>query len=392
MKPESILFSHVNLVGTEKPSADGWLLVKRNQITNFGIGEPPQEIQGSSDKTINGNNSRLLPGYIDIHTHGAVGVDFVGADEDGLQKVSQFFASHGVTSFLVTTWAASETEIRRTIEAVKSVIGKENGASIVGIHLEGPFINPTRAGAQSPKDIRPAERSEVAAYFDSGLIRVVTLAPEVPENQWLITECASRGITTSAGHTDATYAEMQTAAMLGIRQMTHTFNGMRGFTHREPGAVGAAMEIRELSCELIADKIHVHPAAIRLLVNVKGLEKVILVTDSISGTGMPDGEFYIQGQRVRYSNNEARLKNGTLAGSMLTMDQALINLVGVTGRSIEDCWVCSSKNPARSIGLANRKGDIRLGMDADLILLASNLQPILTMVQGRIVYEENSTS
>lgn len=392
MIPESILFTHVKLLGTEKPSADGWLLIKRNQISNFGIGDPTQEIQGSSDKIIDGIGNRLLPGFIDIHTHGARGVDFVGVDVDGLQKVSQFFASHGVTSFLVTTWAASQVEIRQTMEVVKSVIGKESGAAIIGIHLEGPFINPTRAGAQSPRDIRAAERSEVAAYLDSGLIRLVTLAPEVPENQWLITECASRGITTSAGHTDATYAEMQTAVILGIRQVTHTFNGMRGFTHREPGAVGAAMEIRELSCELIADKIHVHPAAIRLLVNAKGLDKVILVTDSISGTGMPDGEFFIQGQRVRYSNNEARLKNGTLAGSMLTMDQALINLLDVTGRSIEDCWVCSSKNPARSVGVANRKGDIRIGMDADLILLASSLQPILTMVQGRIVYEQNSSS
>jgi N-acetylglucosamine-6-phosphate deacetylase len=256
--------------------------------------------------------------------------------------------------------------------------------------LEGPFINPTRAGAQSPKEIRPAVESEVLSYLDSGLIRLVSLAPEITENQWLIKECAARGITVSAGHTDATYTEMQTAVSLGVRQITHTFNGMRGFNHREPGALGAALELKELTCELIADKIHVHPAAIRLLVSAKGLEKVILVTDSLSGTGMPDGTFMMQGQRVRYANGEARLQDGTLAGSLLTMDHALKNLVEVTSIPVEKCWVCSSKNAAVSIGFNQKKGALRTGMDCDLVLLDSNLQVEKTIVQGNIVFDQKS--
>jgi N-acetylglucosamine-6-phosphate deacetylase len=387
MKLKTILFTQVRLLGTEKSITTGWLLIKGNRISKFGSGEPPVEIRSSAEQIIEGKNCWLMPGFIDIHTHGAYGVDFVGADADGLQKVSKFLAAHGVTGFLVTTWSASPEQIIQTIETVKSVVGNEEGASILGIHLEGPFINPTRAGSQSPKDIRPAVESEVLAYLDSGLIRLVSLAPEITENHWLIKECAVRGITTSAGHTDATYAEMQTAVDLGVRQVTHTFNGMRGFNHREPGALGAALEMKQFSCEIIADKVHVHPAAIRLLIAAKGLDKVILVTDSLSGTGMPDGTFMMQGQRVHCVNGEARLQDGTLAGSLLTMDRALRNLVEITALPISECWICSSKNAAASIGLARQKGSIRSGSDADLVLLDSNLHVVKTIVQGNVVFE-----
>ncbi len=388
MKSDSILLSHVRLIGTRHPLDDGWLFISGRRISAFGIGNPPQEFQQISNQNVDCSHYRLLPGFIDLHTHGAAGVDFIGCDSDGLQHVSKFLATHGVTGFLVTTWSASRQEIINTINTVKCVIGKEKGAAILGIHLEGPFINPTRAGAQSPKDIRPAEESEVMQYLDTGLIRQITLAPEMIENRWLINECVKRGIRVSAGHTDATYANMCTAVELGVRQMTHTFNGMRGFTHREPGAVGAALEIPELSCELIADKIHVHPASIRLLVKAKGLKNVILVTDSTSGTGMPDGTFYIQGQKVICAHGEARLKDGTLAGSLLTMDTALKNLVEVTGIPVEDCWICASKNAAEAIGFMKTKGSIRAGMHADFALLDSNLQVWKTIVQGKIVYEK----
>lgn len=387
MKPQTILFTHVRLPRTQTRAATGWLLSKGSHISKMGVGDPPKDIQESTEQIIEGNNCWLLPGFIDIHTHGACGVDFVGAGTDGMQQVSRFLASHGVTGFLVTTWSASPEQISLTLEMAKSVIGHEQGASILGIHLEGPFINPTRAGAQSPKEIRPAVESEVLNYLYSGLVRLVSLAPEITENHWLIRECAARGITVSAGHTDATYAEMQAAIGLGVRQTTHTFNGMRGFNHREPGALGAALESKELSCELIADKIHVHPAAIRLLVTAKGLEKVILVTDSLSGTGMPNGTFMMQGQRVRYANGEARLQDGTLAGSLLTMDRALKNLVEITGIPVERCWICSSRNAAASIGFGQRKGALRAGMDSDLVLLDSNLQVEKTIVQGNVVFE-----
>lgn len=387
MKPKTILFTQVRLPRTRTHPTNGWLLSKGSRISKIGGGDPPKEIQNSTEQIIDGKNGWLLPGFIDIHTHGACGVDFVGADPVGLQQVSVFLASHGVTGFLVTTWSASPGQINQTLETAKSVIGREQGASILGIHLEGPFINPSRAGAQSPKEIRAAVESEVLNYLDSGLIRLVSLAPEINENQWLIRECAARGITVSAGHTDATYSEMQTAVNLGVRQTTHTFNGMRGFNHREPGALGAALEMKELTCELIADKIHVHPAAIRLLVTAKGLEKVILVTDSLSGTGMPDGTFMMQGQRVRYANGEARLQDGTLAGSLLTMDRALKNLAEVSEIPIEKCWICSSKNAAASIGFGRRKGALRAGMDSDLVLLDSNLQVEKTIVQGEVVFE-----
>lgn len=381
------LIKSARIIGVDQSLTDGWLSVYNGHIEAMGSGDVPGEIEAQAGLVHDAGGSLLLPGFIDLHTHGAVGVNLMDADVEGIQRVSQFFASRGVTGFLATSWSASRPSIEQMFGSVREVMGSESGASLLGIHLEGPFINPVRAGAQSPREIRPARREEVLPYLDSGLVKVVTLAPEIEENQWLISACRERSICVSVGHSDATYEEMQTAVQLGLRHVAHTFNGMRAFNQREPGVVGAALEMDDLSCEVIADGVHVHPAAIRLLLRAKSPDKVILVTDSIAGTGIPPGIVEFQGRKIWFSEHEARLMDGTLAGSVLTMDQALRNLMEIKGRPVHDLYPYTSTNAARVLGMTDRKGGICPGMDADLVLLDESIQVKMTLVSGKIVYQ-----
>lgn len=387
MAQKNILISNARIAGSAQLLTDGWLLVDSGRISAIGEGKAPADLKQRVDIIVNADGLLLLPGFIDLHTHGALGVDFMSASEAELQRVSEFFAAHGVTGFLATTWSASADSIDRTIANVRAVMGRENGAVLLGIHLEGPYINPSRAGAQSPREIRAATREEALPYLDSGLVRVITIAPEIKENHWLFKACKERNIRISVGHSDATYAEIRRAVEQGLSQVTHTFNGMRAFNQREPGVVGAALEMDELCCEVIVDKVHVHPAAIRLLLRSKPAHQVVLVTDSIAGTGFPPGVVEIQGRKIRFTEHDARLSDGTLAGSVLTMDQALRNLAEIMDKPVEELYAYSSQNAARVLGLENRKGAIREGMDADLVLLDDHLSVKMTIVNGKTVYQ-----
>ncbi len=392
MKENRILFTDASVIAPEGVLTRGWLLTKGRTIAEHGEGAPPQGIRTIANQEFHLEGHYLLPGFIDLHTHGAAGVDLMTANVEDFQLASNFYASHGVTGFLATTWSASADVIRQTLQTAQEVMGREDGAALLGIHLEGPFINPVRAGAQSPQHIRPARPEEVLPYLDSGLVKLVSLAPEIEQNQWLIQACMERGIVVSAGHSDATYADMRKAVSAGVRHITHCFNGMRAFNQREPGVVGAALELDDFSCEVIADKVHVHPAALRLLLRLKPRDKVVLVTDSIAGTGMPEGIINIQGRKFRFTENEVRLLDGTLAGSVLTMDAALRNLIEISAKPLEETFACASTNPARVIGIDGQTGSINTGLDADLVLLNDDLQVQMTVVRGEIVYERGSES
>lgn len=382
-----ILFQNAKIIGAKEHIERGWCLTDGNLIQSLGSGDPPQTAKQQATTSVDCDGGTLLPGFIDLHTHGAVGVDFVFGKAEEMRKISAFFAQHGVTGFLASTYAASQLEISSAISTIQGVMGSEPSARILGIHLEGPWLNPLKAGAQSMGNIRTATPEEALPYLDTGLIRLVAMAPEIIENQWLIAECKKRNITVAAGHTAATFAEIQTAVLLGITQITHCFNAMSSLHHREPGVVGAALSLPELRCELIADNIHVHPAVMDILVKAKTSRGVILITDSISAAGMPDGVYSLEGQPVTLADGAARLADGTLAGSTLTMDAALRNFAAATSLPLEEIWMCSSLNAAQAIHLDDHKGRIAPNYDADLVLLDSNLHVLITMVEGQVCFD-----
>ncbi|HEX2978884.1 MAG TPA: N-acetylglucosamine-6-phosphate deacetylase [Anaerolineaceae bacterium] len=386
---QKILIRNAHLYATDGDWLPGWLLTEGSAIRLMGPGEPPSFADEKIDLELDAQGMDLLPGFIDLHVHGAIGYEVMDADAERMIAMAQFYARHGVTAFLATTWSAPAQAMRDVLACVKNVVGQvENGATILGVHLEGPYLNPERTGAQDVNVIRRATREEALEFLDSGLVRLITIAPEFPENLWIIDECVKRGIVVSAGHTKAGFAELENAAQHGLRHITHCFNAMVGLGHREIGTVGAAMALPQIHTELIADNIHVHPAVQKILVDVKTPGRVILVTDAIRGTGMNDGEYQIDHRTITIKNGEVRLPDGTIAGSVLTMERALRNVMKATGRPLSECWVMSSLNAAREIGISNRKGSLEVGKDADLVLLDEAGQVKLTVAEGRVTYRD----
>jgi N-acetylglucosamine-6-phosphate deacetylase len=369
----------------------GWLLAEGRRIEAMGRGASPEFDAGGVSQRIDARGASLLPGFIDVHVHGAMGGEAMDASAEGLQIMARFYAAHGVTSFLPTTWTATREDTLRALNEIARCLGPvARGATILGAHLEGPYFNPAKCGAQDSRLIRRADRGEALAFLDVGVIRLVALAPEYEENRWLIEECVRRGVTVSAAHTGASYEDIVAVAKLGLSQSTHTFNAMTGFNHREPGVVGAVLTLPEIRCELIADNIHVHPAAMQLLIEAKGSEGVILVTDAIRGAGMPEGDFRIDDRVITVRGGVARLPDGQLAGSVLTMERALLNIRHATGRPLRELWPMTSLNAALGIGVSASKGSLEVGKHADLVLLAEDGAVCLTVAEGEVVYRSGS--
>jgi N-acetylglucosamine-6-phosphate deacetylase len=377
-----MLITHARVLTPTHVIADGWLHCADGKIVALGDGAPP----AIDDAVYDAGGNWLLPGMIDLHVHGAVGHDTMDADADGLRAMARCYAQHGVTGFLATTWTDGRERIDDALTTIAAHTGRiSGGATLLGAHLEGPYLNPARCGAQDSTHIRRADRAEAQAFLDYDIIRLLALAPEYPENEWLIETCVQRGITVSAAHTDATYAQMQRAVALGVTQTTHTFNAMRPLHHREPGTLGAALTLPALRCELIADNVHVHPIAQALLWQAKGRDSVILISDAVRAAGMPPGSTYLQDGRETVVRDAAYLADGTLAGSSSTLDTMVAKFMAATGASLPDVWACVSRNPAQAIGINDRKGSIAVGMDADVIVMDDTLAVQATIVGGEQV-------
>ncbi|MCC6803051.1 MAG: N-acetylglucosamine-6-phosphate deacetylase [Anaerolineae bacterium] len=380
----SILITDAELMTPTAHIPRGWLLVREQAIAALGYGDAPDSIDA---ERIDGAGKILLPGFVDVHVHGAAGSEAMDATATALRTMAKFYAAHGVTSFLATTWTDSRPHIEAALQTIAAAQGRQpGGATLLGAHVEGPYLNPARCGAQSTTYIRRADRDEALAFLDTGTIRLLALAPEYPENHWLIRECVRRGITVSAAHTAATYEEMRAAVAMGLTQTTHTGNAMTGLHHREPGTLGAALTLPEINAELIADNIHIHPAVMKLIYLAKGASGVVLITDAIRGAGMPDGEYPIDDRTITIQDGTARLPDGTLAGSTLTMERALRNFIAATGAPLAEVWQTSSLNAARAIGVSARKGSLETGKDADLVLVDAAITVSLTVAEGQIVY------
>ncbi|MDQ3705399.1 MAG: N-acetylglucosamine-6-phosphate deacetylase [Chloroflexota bacterium] len=384
---QRLLFTNARVFSPSGTWKTGWLLTEGRRIRLMAPGYAPDFPPGYVSQTIEAAGRNLLPGFIDVHAHGGVGVEAMDADVEGLREVARFYARHGVTAYLPTTWTASGEAITKALLAITEAQGRvPGGATILGAHLEGPYLNPRNAGAQDPEYIRSVEREEALEFLDAGVIRRVTLAPEFEESRWLVSECARRGIAVSAGHTSCSYEQMVEASGHGLQHVTHCFNAMGVLNHRQPGTVGAALGLPEISCELIADNVHVHPLVMKLLVDVKGRGGVILITDAIRWAGSKDGTYHLDHREVVVRDGAVRLPDGTLAGSTLTMNRALQNISKATGRDLAELWPMSSLNAARATGVSDTKGSLEVGKHADLVLLDEDFNVAMTVVEGEVVY------
>jgi len=336
---------------------------------------------------LDAQNCLILPGFIDVHVHGSAGFDTMDASAPALAGLAHFFAQHGVTTFLPTTMTSSHANTLRAVTAVANQPSHSlNGARIAGVHLEGPYLSPHYPGAQRADYIRPPNLAELRELLAASLVRLITLAPEEPGAAALIGEALRNNVRVVLGHTNASYEVCEAAIAAGVSQATHTFNAMSGLHHRRPGTLGAVLSNDAIYAQLIADNIHVHPAAIKILARCKGVARIILITDAIRATGMPDGQYDLGGQMVTVEAGECRLADGTLAGSILTMERALFNFMAASGLSLAEAWPTTSRTPAQALGWGHERGEILPNYHADLVLLDQTLQVVATIVEGNVVY------
>lgn len=332
----------------------------------------------------------VAPGYIDLHVHGGAGYDTMDATPTAIHGMARFFARHGVTSYLPTTVAASPFSILAAIENVATCPQPQDGAQHLGIHIESPYLNPDQKGAQPLEYLRLPDPEEYEAWFAAGCVRLITLAPEIEGVLPLIKQGLAAGVEFAAGHTAASYQQLEKVVDLGLRQASHTFNGMAPLHHREPGAIGAVLTDERVYAQIIADGVHIHPSVIKLLIRVKGVSRTILITDAIRAAGLPDGEYKLGDQPVLVIDGVPRTMQGGLAGSSLTMDRAVQNVVNFAGVSVPEAIKMATIVPAEAMGLRGRKGELVPGADADMVLLNSCLEVQMTIVGGRIVYRDPS--
>ncbi len=374
------------MITPSKIIKNGIVIFEDGKITAVGRRDEVEAPTGA--QIIDASQKIVTPGFIDIHIHGGKGRSVMDASAEALNELAKFEASHGTTAFLPTTTSASQEKLVDTAKAVKVAMEKETyGAEVLGVHLEGPYISTRKRGGQDPDFIRPPSLDELREILKASnqKARIVTFAPEVDGAEKLIDELRNLGIVASMGHSNATYSEAVNAIEHGVSHAAHVFNGMRSFHHREPGVLGAVLLHDEVTAELISDGVHVHPAAMKLLTRVKGSKRVVLVTDAIRAAGMPDGEYKLGKQNVIVENAICRLASGELAGSTLTLDVAVRNTVELVGASLPEAVMMATTNPARVIGVENRKGSIEPGKDADLVILDEKLSVCSTIVKGEVL-------
>lgn len=363
---------------------DGYVLVQNGKITEVAPGPIPAALAAVS--CIDVGDDRVIPGMIDLHIHGAGGwpVEGVGAAE--LRSLAQYLAAFGVTGFLPSVSARAPEVLEQTVVAIREAM--REAPSILGAHLEGPYLNPSMKGAMNATLLRSPSAAEMDHVIErsGGTVRRVTLAPELPGALELTAYLVARGVAVAGGHTDATYDQTRAAIEAGVRIANHTYNAMKGLHHREPGALGAYMTDGRVLCEVICDFLHVHPAAVQLLLRVAGRERVAVISDAIPAAGMPAGEYDLLGRQVVIDEQGfSKLADGTLAGSTKLMLDGLRNLVEGLGVDWADAIYMTSQTPARAIGLGARKGSLAPGKDADFLVLSPDWQVRYTVIGGDVV-------
>nr|WP_048828059.1 N-acetylglucosamine-6-phosphate deacetylase [Bacillus sp. B-jedd] len=337
----------------------------------------------------------VVPGFVDLHIHGAAGADTMDATPDALRTMAEALPAEGTTAFLATTITQEHGNIERALENAASYCETGNGpgkAEIVGVHLEGPFINAKRKGAQPEEYILNPDIELFSKWQNKakGLIKLVTMAPELENGLEFVEYLDKNGVIASIGHTDAVYEEVEKAVKAGAKHVTHLYNGMRGMHHREPGTAGAALLFKELMVEMIVDGIHIAPEMVKLSVAAKGTDRLLLVTDSMRAKCLNAGIYDLGGQDVTVGNGKAVLADGTLAGSILKMNEAVRNVATFSDLSLLDAVKMASINPAKQIGIFDKKGSIAAGKDADLVILDEAMNVEKTYCRGELAFQKGN--
>lgn len=346
-----------------------------------GICDQKDLCKENTEEIIDVKGCYISSGFIDIHIHGSGGSDTMDGTVEALKNISNTILANGTTGFLPTTMTMDMPSIHNALKAVKKAIGMEcTGAKILGVHMEGPFINKSFKGAQREKYIIKPNYEFIKDYMD--IIKMITMAPEIEGSRDFI-ESIKNGSNAvlSIGHSNATYEEAMEAIEAGISHSTHLFNAMTPLHHRNPGVVGAILN-SDITCELIADKVHVHPELFKFILKVKGQEQLTLITDAMRAGCMKEGMYELGGQQVMVKEGKAQLENGNLAGSVLTLNQAVKNFVEITKAPLYEVINLVSLNPARIIGIEGEKGSIEVGKDADIIVFDENIEMKMVFVEG----------
>ena len=361
------------------------LAVDNGKIVNIGDDLEVEEYCPSNEGYL------VVPGFIDQHIHGANGADAMDGDIKKVNQLAVAVAQEGTTSFLPTTMTQSPENIIKALTAINEYMhsNPSTGAKVLGVHLEGPYISTDFIGAQPLEYVQKPTVESFKRYQEASgdNIRIVSLAPEVEGSDELIKYLVDNNILVSIGHTSAKYNDVEKAVKGGARNVTHTYNAQKPLHHREIGTVGSALLIDDLNCELICDTIHVSVPAIRLVIKSKPADKVTLITDSLEAKYLPDGNYELGGQAVVVINGEARLHNGTLAGSVLRMNVAVKNVHQLAGIELTKVLDMASINPAKNIGVDKERGSIKVGKYADFVVLDENFDVVMTISEGRVIYQ-----
>lgn len=378
-----MLIKNVNII-TPYEILKGSVRIENGIIANIDLAG---SLFSEDYEVLDGQGNYLSPGFIDIHNHGNSGFDIMDSTKEALDNIGEYHLSNGTTSYLATIITSSYEDTIGAIKNVKDYVNKGNRSKILGIHLEGPFINPIKKGAQPEKNIRLPNLSYMNSILENSLswIKMVTLAPELYGALDLIEYLRKKNIIVAMGHTDANFDETKAAISSGATIATHFYNGMRLFDHRDPGIIGAVLNEDKVYCEIIYDRVHVHDEAVRIALKMKGHDKIILVSDAIRATGLSDGEYELGGQIVNVNEGIPRLNSGKLAGSTLSLRKAVYNMVTFLNIPILKAVKMASLNPAKAINMHNTIGSIEIGKRADLIVFDKDINIKEIILNGKLI-------
>ena len=372
-----VIIKDVNIITPFDVLYDGEVLIENGKIVGVGKDE---ELSGAyADDVIYGKGQYLAPGFIDIHNHGNSGYDVMDSTEEALDRMAEFHLRNGVTSFLGTVITSSYENMIKASKNIVQYENKEDKSQLLGIHLEGPFFSIDKKGAQPAEYIKTPNMEDMKeiVQISNGNLKMVSLAPEKQGALEIISFLASEGITVAMGHSNGTFEETKSGIDHGATVATHLYNGMRSFSHREPGIIGAA---------LTDDRVHLHDAAVKIALKMKGTDKIILVSDAMRAAGLEDGDYELGGQKVIVKDGAARLESGSLAGSTLNLRDAVFNMVHYLNVPIHYAIRMASLTPAKAIGVDRYKGSIEVGKDADLILLDGDINIVASIVGGNPIW------